>query len=117
MGTPAAAVEPEKSVEDVKPVVEDDSRLEPEPEASQEENKTEGDGVKKEADSEKKEEEEEEDENGMKVMAKEQTTKFNALEEEFTQGASKLSALRAKMKALRMKHKAAAEADAAAGLG
>ena len=74
----------------------------------------EGEGEKKEGEGEKKEGEEEEDHYGMKAMAKEEQTKFSAMDEEFAQGASKLSALRQKMKALRMKHKAAAEADAAA---
>lgn len=63
---------------------------------------------------EKKEEEEETDHHGMKAMAKEQQSKFSAMDEEFAAGATKLSSLRAKMKALRLKHKAAAEADAAA---
>merc|ERR1712080_639276 len=119
MGEPAAA-EPEP-VEEVKPV--DESRLNPEPETeatpgantaeTKEETKQgEAEGEKKEG-----EEEEEEDNHGMKAMAKEQHTKFSAMDEEFAAGASKLSALRAKMKALRMKHKAAADADAAAEAG
>merc|ERR1712130_479795 len=89
-------------VEEVTPAVEEDNRLKPEVENTPSES------------AEKKEGEEEEDHYGMKAMAKEEQTKFSAMDEEFAAGASKLSALRQKMKALRMKHKAAAEADAAA---
>merc|ERR1712210_210430 len=96
-------------VEEVKPAAEEDNRLKPEVENPPSEN-----AEKKEGEGEKKEGEEEEDHYGMKAMAKEEQTKFSAMDEEFAQGASKLSALRQKMKALRMKHKAAAEADAAA---
>merc|ERR1712210_174630 len=103
-------------VEEVKPAAEEDNRLKPEVENPPSENaeKKEGEAEKKEGEGEKKEGEEEEDHYGMKAMAKEEQTKFSAMDEEFAQGASKLSALRQKMKALRMKHKAAAEADAAA---
>merc|ERR1712226_313809 len=105
--------------EEAKPVVVDDSRLkaEPETEVKPAENTVETKEEQKEGNKEgekKEEEEEEEDHNGMKAMAKEQQSKFSAMDEEFAAGASKLSALRAKMKALRMKHKAAADADAAA---
>merc|ERR1711936_1480275 len=89
-------------VEEVKPAAEEENRLKPEVETPPAET------------AEKKEGEGEEDHYGMKAMAKEEQSKFSALDEEFAQGASKLSALRQKMKALRMKHKAAAEADAAA---
>merc|ERR1712115_293359 len=114
-----AAPEPEP-VEEVKPVVVDESRLNPDPETeaaktvetNEESKQGEKEGEKKEG-----EEEEEEDNHGMKAMAKEQHTKFSVMDEEFAAGASKLSALRAKMKALRMKHKAAADADAAAEAG
>merc|ERR1712226_1418342 len=110
---------PEPPVEEAKPVVVDDSRLkaEPETEVKPAENTVETKEEQKEGNKEgekKEEEEEEEDHNGMKAMAKEQQSKFSAMDEEFAAGASKLSALRAKMKALRMKHKAAADADAAA---
>jgi len=103
-------------VEEVKPAAEEENRLKPEVESTQSESaeKKEGEGEKKEGEGEKKEGEEEEDHYGMKAMAKEEQTKFSAMDEEFAAGASKLSALRQKMKALRMKHKAAAEADAAA---
>merc|ERR1711948_254809 len=96
-------------VEEVKPAAEEENRLKPEVETPPAET-----AEKKEGEGEKKEGEEEEDHYGMKAMAKEEQSKFSALDEEFAQGASKLSALRQKMKALRMKHKAAAEADAAA---
>merc|ERR1712141_331593 len=105
----AIAVAP---VEEVKPAAEEENRLKPEVETPENAEKKEGE--KKEGEGEKKEGEEEEDHYGMKAMAKEEQTKFSAMDEEFAQGASKLSALRQKMKALRMKHKAAAEADAAA---
>ena len=59
-------------------------------------------------------EEEEEDVTGMRAMRKEQQNKFTDMEQEFAAGASKLSALRAKMRALRMKSKASSEADAEA---
>lgn len=114
-----AAPEPEP-VEEVKPVVVDESRLNPEPETEAAKTvETKEESKQGEAEGEKKEgeEEEEEDNHGMKAMAKEQHTKFSAMDEEFAAGASKLSALRAKMKALRMKHKAAADADAAAEAG
>merc|ERR1712223_444211 len=103
-------------VEEVKPAAEEENRLKPEVETPPAETaeKKEGEGEKKEGEGEKKEGEEEEDHYGMKAMAKEEQSKFSALDEEFAQGASKLSALRQRMKALRMKHKAAAEADAAA---
>merc|ERR1711981_66663 len=100
----AIAVAP---VEEVKPAAEEENRLKPEVETPENAEKKEGE--KKEGEGE-----EEEDHYGMKAMAKEEQTKFSAMDEEFAQGASKLSALRQKMKALRMKHKAAAEADAAA---
>lgn len=104
---------PEPQVEEAKSVPLEESRLKPDEKA--EEKPTESAVENKEnVEEEKKEEEEQEDTDGMRAMAKEQKSKFNAMEEEFTAGASKLSALRAKMKALRMKHKAAAEADAEA---
>jgi len=107
---------PEPQLEEDKCV--DESRLKPDmkTETKSTESAAENKEEKKEGDqkSEKKEEEEEEDNDGMKAMAKEQHSKFSAMDEEFAAGASKLSALRAKMKALRMKHKAAAEADAQA---
>merc|ERR1711936_984037 len=105
----AIAVAP---VKEVKPAEEEENRLKPEVETPENAEKKEGE--KKEGEGEKKEGEEEEDHYGMKAMAKEEQTKFSAMDEEFAAGASKLSALRQKMKALRMKHKAAAEADAAA---
>merc|ERR1712210_397355 len=81
-------------VEEVKPAGEEDNRLKPEVENTPSENveKKEGDGEKKEG------EEEETDHYGMKAMAKEEQTKFSAMDEEFAAGASKLSALRQKMK-------------------
>merc|ERR1712203_486776 len=121
MGEPKTEVKEEEPIavapaEEVKPAAEEDNRLKPEVESALSENaeKKEAEGEKKEGEGEKKEGEEEEDHYGMKAMAKEEQTKFSAMDEEFAAGASKLSALRQKMKALRMKHKAAAEADAAA---
>jgi len=87
---------------------------EPEPvkdEATIQENKPAEEASKEEK---KEENEEEEDVTGMRAMRKEQASKFTDMEQEFAAGASKLSALRAKMKALRMKSKASSEADAEA---
>merc|ERR1712210_302601 len=78
-------------VEEVKPAAEEDNRLKPEVENPPSENveKKEGEAEKKEGDGEKKEgEEEETDHYGMKAMAKEEQTKFSAMDEEFAAGAS-----------------------------
>merc|ERR1711971_978234 len=77
-------------VEEVKPVVEEDNRLKPEVESAPTESaeKKEAEGEKKEGEGEKKEgEEEETDHYGMKAMAKEEQTKFSAMDEEFAAGA------------------------------
>merc|ERR1712001_504124 len=74
------------TVDEVKPAAEEDDRLEPEVENTPSENaeKKEGEAEKKEGDGEKKEgEEEETDHCGMKAMAKEEQTKFSAMDEEF----------------------------------
>ena len=56
--------------------------------------------------------EEEEDASGMRAMRKEMDTKMENMEAEFAAGASKLAALRARMKRIRETAKANAEADA-----
>merc|ERR1712173_158091 len=88
----------------------------PEPEAVKDEATIQENKPAEEASKEEKKEEneEEEDVTGMRAMRKEQASKFTDMEQEFAAGASKLSALRAKMKALRMKSKASSEADAEA---
>merc|ERR1712180_534416 len=71
-------------VQEVKPAAEEENRLKPEvePPPAETAERKEGEGEKKEGEGEKK------------AMAKEEQSKFSALDEEFAQGASKLSALR-----------------------
>merc|ERR1712079_826406 len=106
-----AAPEPEP-VKEPEPVVEEPvvAAPAPAPEPAQVEAEPKPTEEKKEGEGE----EEEEDVTGMRAMRKEQQNKFTDMEQEFAAGASKLSALRAKMRALRMKSKASSEADAEA---
>ena len=65
----------------------------------------------KEEDKKAEEEEEEEDASGMRAMRKEVGSKMENMEAEFAAGASKIAALRAKMKRMREAAKANKEAD------
>ena len=53
----------------------------------------------------------EEETTGVRAICKKQTSKFEEMDAEFAAGASKLSALRAKMKALRMRQQTASSED------
>jgi len=63
------------------------------------------------SDQKKEEDEEEEDTSGMKTMRKDMDSKMLAMEEEFAAGASKLAALRARMKKIREAAKANTELE------
>ena len=67
---------------------------------------------KKEEQKKEEEEEEEEDASGMRAMRKEVGSKMENMEAEFAAGASKIAALRAKMKRMREAAKANREAEA-----
>ena len=69
------------------------------------------DEEQKEEQKKEEEEEEEEDASGMRAMRKEVGSKMENMEAEFAAGASKIAALRAKMKRMREAAKANREAE------
>ena len=107
--TPKTAIESEAIVDVKSTAVEKEPQSDASNSKSVEEAGTNSDP--KEEDKKAEEEEEEEDASGMRAMRKEVGSKMENMEAEFAAGASKIAALRAKMKRMREAAKANKEAD------